>query len=153
MANDIKLPKLRENVESVEVTEVLVAPGQVVAKDQPLLVVNADKANMEVVAPVAGRVVKLNVKVGDEIKIGHVYCSIEGNGEAAAPPAAKKEPPPEAPKAPPARKEPAPEAPRTAPAKRAAPAVAAPAPARGGDEHDLVLAGPATRWLARKLGI
>src|SRR5205823_3893584 len=34
MANEIKLPRLKENVDSYEVTEVLVAPGQVVSKDQ-----------------------------------------------------------------------------------------------------------------------
>jgi pyruvate dehydrogenase E2 component (dihydrolipoamide acetyltransferase) len=156
MANEIKLPKLRENVESVEVTEVLVAPGQMVEKDQPLMVVNADKANMEVVAPVAGRVVKLNVKVGDEIKIGHVYCAIESNGAAASAPAGKKEPAEAPPKAP-ARKEPAPEAPRPAPAlpNRTTLAMTAPAPAatKAGEAPDHVLAGPATRWLARKLGI
>src|SRR6516165_6536673 len=94
MANEIKLPRLKENVESYEVTEVLVAPGQAVAKDQPLLVVNADKSNLEVYAP-AGKVVKLLVKVGDEIKIGSPYCVLEAsNGAAAAPepPKAKPEP-------------------------------------------------------------
>src|SRR5437660_185870 len=85
MANEIKLPKLKENVETVEVNEVLVAPGQVVEKDQALMVVNADKSNMEVLAPVAGRVVQFKVKVGDELKIGAVYCTIEANGEAPAP--------------------------------------------------------------------
>jgi dihydrolipoamide dehydrogenase len=72
MPSEIKLPKLKENVDSVEVNEVLVQPGQTVQKDQPLLVVNADKSNMEVYAPMAGKVVKLNVKVGDEIKVGSV---------------------------------------------------------------------------------
>src|SRR5262245_13839472 len=88
MANEIKLPRLKENVDSYEVTEVLVTPGQVVTKDQPILVVNADKSNLEVYAPMAGKVVKLNVKVGDEIKIGSPYCVIEGgNGAVPAAPA------------------------------------------------------------------
>src|SRR5258708_31649129 len=85
MPNEIKLPRLKENVDSYEVTEVLVSPGQVVAKDQPILVVNADKSNLEVYAPLAGKVVKLNVKVGDEIKIGSVYCVIEGTNGAVVP--------------------------------------------------------------------
>src|SRR5262245_15833706 len=92
MASEIKLPKLKENVDSVEVTEVLVQPGQAVQKDQPLIVVNADKSTMEVYAPVAGKVVKLNVKPGDEIKIGAVYAVLEGgNGEAAPAQPAPKE--------------------------------------------------------------
>src|SRR3954465_13443976 len=97
MATDVKLPRLKENVDSYEVTEVLVAPGQVVAKDQPILVVNADKSNLEVYSPVAGKVVKLNVKVGDEVKIGSPYCVIEGgNGAAAAPEAPKAKAPEQA---------------------------------------------------------
>src|SRR5262249_39657208 len=85
MASEIKLRKLKEGVDTVEVTEVLVKPGQVVEKDQPLIVVNADKASMEIPAPMAGRVVELRVKPGDEIKVGAVYCVIEGsNGEAPA---------------------------------------------------------------------
>src|SRR5438552_1459271 len=95
MASEITLRKLKEGVDTVEVTEVLVKPGQVVEKDQPLMVVNADKANMEVYAPMAGKVVELKVKPGDEIKVGAVYCVMEGgNGEApaAAPTAAKTAP-------------------------------------------------------------
>jgi pyruvate dehydrogenase E2 component (dihydrolipoamide acetyltransferase) len=157
MANEIKLPKLKENVEAVEVNEVLVGPGQEVEKDQPLLVVNADKSNMEVYAPVAGRVVELRVKVGDEIKIGQVYCVIETNGKAPAGKgeAAKKDA--EAPRpAPAARKEPDKKAAARAelpPPGRAA-ARAAPAPVnKSVDGPDVVLAGPATRYLARKLNV
>src|SRR5947209_7722795 len=70
MANEITLRKLKEGVDAVEVTEVLVKPGQAVEKDQALIVVNADKASMEVHAPMAGKVVELKVKPGDEIKVG-----------------------------------------------------------------------------------
>src|SRR5437588_2614766 len=88
MASEIKLRKLKEGVDTVEVTEVLVSPGQAVEKDQPLIVVNADKANMEVYAPMAGKLTQVKVKPGDELKVGSVYCVIEsGNGEAPAPPA------------------------------------------------------------------
>jgi pyruvate dehydrogenase E2 component (dihydrolipoamide acetyltransferase) len=147
MANEIKLPKLKENVETVEVNELLVAEGQVVAKDQPLIVVNADKSNMEVSAPMAGRIAQLRVKVGDELKIGEVYCVIDSNGAPAAPPA------------PPAReKKPQPEARPAAVEKRSVPPApsrpaAAVVPAPVAEKPDQVLAGPATRWLARKLGV
>jgi pyruvate dehydrogenase E2 component (dihydrolipoamide acetyltransferase) len=157
MANEIKLPRLKENVETVEVNEVLVAVDQAVEKGQPLMVVNADKSNMEVYSPVAGRVAQLRVKVGDELKTGDVYCVIESDGEGARPTAGKAAAP--APAA--AKPQVAPgkvtvatakvpvEARLAAPAPRFAPA-ATPAPP---ERPEVVQAGPATRWLARKLGV
>src|SRR5262249_30226493 len=85
MASEIKLPALKENVESVEVNAVKVAPGDVVAKDQSLLEVQADKAALDVPSPVAGRVAKILVKAGDEIKVGQPYVLIEVSDGAAAP--------------------------------------------------------------------
>ena len=143
MASEIKLPKLKEGVESVEVTQLLAQPGQQVEKDQPVIEVNADKSTMEIGAPMAGTLVSLAVKVGDEIKIGSVYCSIEGgNGEAAPAkpePAKAAAPPREAPK-PSAKPEAGPVAVKE---KKAAPE----APA------GMVAASPSTRWLARKMGV
>src|SRR6516165_1190219 len=80
MPTELKLPKLTETVDTVQVNEVLVSPGQTVEKDQPLIVVNADKSNMEVYAPMAGKIVQLPVKVGQELKVGGVYALMEGNG-------------------------------------------------------------------------
>jgi pyruvate/2-oxoglutarate dehydrogenase complex dihydrolipoamide acyltransferase (E2) component len=83
MATEIKLQALKENVDTVEVNAVRVNPGDTVAKDQPLLEVQADKAALEVPSPVAGRVAKVLVKPGDQVQVGQVYCLIEGgNGEA-----------------------------------------------------------------------
>jgi len=170
MASEIKLPKLKENVDTVEVNEVLVTPGQVVEKNQPLIVVNADKSNMEVSAPMAGKVVKLNVKPGDEIKIGAVYCVIDGsNGEAGSAPAPAKtsqanvrkdertdEPKPQEVKnvraevqAVEKRGAQSPSHPQ-APA-RPTPRVTVPEPSY--QEKGIVPASPGTRWLARKLGV
>jgi pyruvate dehydrogenase E2 component (dihydrolipoamide acetyltransferase) len=156
MANAIKLPPLKENVDSVEVNAVKVAPGDTIAKDQPLLEVQADKATLEVPAPMAGRVAKILVNVGDTIQVGQVYCEIEGaNGEAApsAPAKAKakeKAPAPAPPPPAPAERRPAEAAPsRPQPAAAERPTPAPPVPA--GDHH--VLASPGTRQLARKLGI
>src|SRR5207253_139215 len=84
----------KENVDTVEVNAVKVAPGEEVAKDQPLLEVQADKAALDVPSPVAGRVTEVRVKPGDHIKIGQVYCLIETtNGEQAGKAAAKPEAP------------------------------------------------------------
>ncbi len=80
MASEIKLEQLKEGVDSVEVNAVKVVVGDVVTKDQPLLEVQADKAALEVPAPVAGRVTKISVKVGDQVKVGQVYCTIDAAG-------------------------------------------------------------------------
>jgi pyruvate dehydrogenase E2 component (dihydrolipoamide acetyltransferase) len=155
MANEIKLPALKENVESVEVNAVKVAVGDVVAKDQPLLEVQADKAALEVPSPLAGRVTQINVKVGDQIKVGQTYCSIDaggGNGAPKATPAkAAREAARPAVKAPPT---PAPVSrlPEPVAPKAAAPAVPRPAPAPPAEGNE-PYAGPATRRLARELGV
>jgi pyruvate dehydrogenase E2 component (dihydrolipoamide acetyltransferase) len=157
MASEIKLQALKENVDTVEVNAVKVSPGEVVSKDQPLLEVQADKAALEVPSPVAGRVKQVLVKPGDQIRIGQVYCVIEGNGEAAAPPAAKAEPaaaraaePP-----PPPRREPPPRPPAAVMPlhKPQQPVIEHPSPAPPPALEKIVPAGPATRRLARELGV
>ncbi len=157
MAIEIKLPALKENVDVVEVNAVRCATGETVAKDQVLLEVQADKTALDVPSPAAGRVTDVRVKPGDQIKVGQVIFVLEsgGNGEASKPaaPAKKPEPSaapkkPEAPAAPPPPKQDA--APRAQPsAPPVKPAVAAPMPA----VNRLAPAGPATRRLARELGI
>lgn len=168
MAKEIVLERPKDNVDSVQINAVKVAVGDVVTKGQPILEVQADKAQLEVMAPIAGKIVKLLVKEGDEVAVGKPYCLIEGDGEAptgprhATPrkePAARPEPPPpSAPRAPAPEPRPV-ERPAPAVAPRHEPAVAAlqPAPTRGGSETNggsrVTPAGPATRRLARELGI
>ena len=139
--------RLKENVESVEVNAVKVNPGDVVAKDQTLLEVQADKAAADVPSPIAGRVAKILVKTGDEIKIGQPVAVIEETEGAAAPsPPPKKEVKEERlveQTKEPTPKPPPPPQPTDGNGRRA------PAP-----EPDTVpLAGPATRHLARELGV
>src|SRR5438876_12224232 len=107
---DIKLPELKENVETVEVNAVLVKPGDSVTQGQSLLEVQADKAALDVPSPMAGKIGEVRVKVGEQVKIGQVVCTIEAGAVAEKPaPAA-----------------PAPSAPK--PAEKAAPKVDKPAP-------------------------
>ncbi len=64
----------------VPVIEVLVADGDVVEKDQSLLVLESDKATMEVPAPAAGTVRSLTVKEGDTLNPGDAICELELTG-------------------------------------------------------------------------
>jgi len=157
MSKDYALPALKENVDVVEVNALKVNVGDTVAKDQPLLEVQADKAALEVPSPVAGKVSRILVKVGDQVKIGQNYISIEA-GEAGAAPAAVA---PKAAAAPPKAEAPKAEAPAASqpssiPAPKSAPA-AAPAPARGVavEERTVrpIVASPGVRRLAREMGV
>jgi pyruvate dehydrogenase E2 component (dihydrolipoamide acetyltransferase) len=71
------------NYTNIPVIEVLVKPGDIVAKDQGLVTLESDKATMEVPSSVAGVVRELKVKLGDEVSEGTVVAVIEA-GEAAA---------------------------------------------------------------------
>jgi pyruvate dehydrogenase E2 component (dihydrolipoamide acetyltransferase) len=125
----------------VEVIEVLVKPGDMVAKEQSLITLESDKATMEIPAPAAGTVKELKVKVGDKVSKGAtilLLASQEG-APAAAPKAAE---------APRAVKPAAAAAPAPAPA--AARPVAREAPEEGGAKPH---ASPSVRKFARELGV
>jgi pyruvate dehydrogenase E2 component (dihydrolipoamide acetyltransferase) len=78
---DVKVPNIGD-FDSVPVIELLVADGDTVDKDQPLLVLESDKATMEVPSPGAGTVRNLKVKVGDTVAEGHAVCQLETDAEA-----------------------------------------------------------------------
>jgi len=90
----INVPDIGDFAE-VEVIEVLVAVGDMVAEEQSLITLESDKASMEVPAPRAGRVTALTVKVGDRISEGLPILELEPvTTEAEVPaPAATAEPP------------------------------------------------------------
>lgn len=122
----------------VDVIEVLVAAGDEVAKDDSLIVLETDKATMEVPSPLAGTIENLTVKVGDKVSQGDSIGSMLVTAGAA-------------PKATPAAKSaPAPEVAKPAPKESRAPVSDYPVEAtkKGG----LVHASPAIRRLAREFG-
>jgi len=79
----IKLPELGENVDSGELTKILVNVGDTVAKDDPLLELETEKATIEVPAPVSGVVKELHVHEGQKIKVGDALFTIDENGAGA----------------------------------------------------------------------
>ena len=90
----IKIPDLGGG-DGVEVIEVCVAVGDQVEAEDSLLVLESDKASMEVPSPKAGKVVSISLKVGDSVGEGDVILELDVDGDAAAEEAAA-EPEPEA---------------------------------------------------------
>ncbi len=79
---EVKVPDIG-NYTNVPIIEVLVKPGDAVAKDQGLVTLESDKATMEVPSTVAGTVRELRVKLGDEVSEGTVIAIVEAAGAAA----------------------------------------------------------------------
>jgi len=71
------LPELGEGIESGDVVNLLVAAGEAIEKDQPILELETDKAVIEVPAPVSGIVRELRVQQGDKAAVGQVIVTIE----------------------------------------------------------------------------
>ncbi|MEO8456297.1 MAG: dihydrolipoamide acetyltransferase family protein [Chloroflexota bacterium] len=94
---EFKLPELGEDIEEADVLKLLVAEGDVVTKDQPLIEIETEKATVEVPAEEAGTVTKLHVKAGDTIKVGQLIATIEAGAAAEAPAGEEKEPAKKAP--------------------------------------------------------
>jgi pyruvate dehydrogenase E2 component (dihydrolipoamide acetyltransferase) len=80
---DVLVPDIGD-FKDVEVIEILVKPGDVVAKEQSLVSLESDKATMEIPSPEAGVVKSLKVKVGDKVSEGSILLALEP-GTAAAP--------------------------------------------------------------------
>ena len=152
MTKEIHVPDIGD-FESVEVIEVLVAPGDSIQAEDSLISVESDKATMEIPAPEAGVVKEVKVAVGDKVSEGSLILLLEpaeAGAEAApaeAAPAASEtaaEPPAE-----PAEPAPAP-TPAPAPVRAHVPPTA--------NKIDEVSfsrahASPAVRKFARELGV
>lgn len=80
MSKEFKLPELGENIESAQITKILVAVGDKVEIDQPVLEIETDKATVEVPSEVSGIVNELKVKDGETAKVGQVIFTIDSPG-------------------------------------------------------------------------
>ncbi|WP_313802475.1 dihydrolipoyl dehydrogenase [Sphingobium sp.] len=100
MKKDIQIPDIGD-FEDVPVIEVLVKPGQVVEQEETLLVLESDKATLDVPSPQAGTVVEIKVAAGDKVSEGSVVLVLETvAAETAAAPATAPAAPSPAPVAP-----------------------------------------------------
>ena len=77
MPTEFTLPELGENVAAGDVVRVLVSPGDTIAKDQPVLELETDKATIEVPSSVAGTVKEIKVNAGDKVKVGQTILTLE----------------------------------------------------------------------------
>ena len=160
-AIEVKVPDIGD-FKDVPVIEVLVKPGDTVGKDDSLVVLESDKATMEVPSPQAGTVKAIRVKVGDKVSEGTAIVTLEATSEAAAArPAADVAPAkagaqsPSAPKAEAPKAEalkaeaPKPQPPAPAPAPAPQPAARVEGEPHGVPPH----ASPGVRRFARELGV
>ena len=131
MARDFKLPDLGEGLTEAEIVRVLVAQGDEIKEDQAVLLVETEKAQVELPSPFGGRVAAVHVQAGQRVKVGAVLLSFADGGGAA-----RSATPASAP-----------------PARAAAPAPSAPAPAAAPATGLPPAATPSTRRLARELGV
>ncbi|WP_201612224.1 2-oxo acid dehydrogenase subunit E2 [Psychrobacter immobilis] len=74
---DIKAPDL--GVDSAEVSEIMVEVGDVIAKDDNIILLESDKASVEVPSSAAGKVTKISVAVGDQVSEGMVLIELESD--------------------------------------------------------------------------
>jgi pyruvate dehydrogenase E2 component (dihydrolipoamide acetyltransferase) len=171
MPRPFVLPDLGEGLTEAEIVKVLVHEGDVIREDAPLLEVETDKAQVEIPSPMAGRVAKIHVEAGQTVKVGAVLVTFDdaegagagaGSTAAASAGAGGKQ---AAATMDPTRKlaaEPATVVerghahqapPPQVPLPREASAFAAQAPAAPARREGPVPATPATRRLARELGV
>lgn len=135
MVFEFRLPDVGEGVAEGEVVKWLVKEGAEVKENQPLVEIMTDKVNVEIPSPKKGTVLKLNAKEGEVVKVGQVLLVIGEKGEQAP--------------AGPTSSTPAHVVAKSAEVQRAVTVVPAAVPKKPQE----VLATPATRKLARDLGV
>ena len=155
MKREVTIPDIGD-AEDVEVIEICVAPGDAVAENDALIVIESDKASMEVPSPFAGTVSEVLVALSDRVNAGDAVLRLETVGESVAAGASPVQPAapaePEAPTPPTPESAPKPEA---GPESKSAPEPTplANEPTATAQQTARVYAGPAVRRLARELGV
>ncbi|MGB1327605.1 MAG: dihydrolipoyllysine-residue acetyltransferase [Porticoccaceae bacterium] len=132
--------------DKVELLEVSVAVGDEVEEGDTLVVLESDKATMDVPSTLSGTVVSIIAKEGDKLGTGDQVAVIEATSGGSATSEVEQTAEPQAPV------EPAEVAPATAAVEKPA-AVSTPTPAKVANESSDIYAGPAVRLLARELGV
>ncbi|MBI3925422.1 MAG: 2-oxoglutarate dehydrogenase complex dihydrolipoyllysine-residue succinyltransferase [Armatimonadetes bacterium] len=101
MSVEIKVPPAGESISSVVIGEWMVEPGGWIDRDETMVVLETDKINVEVPAPIAGKVEDVRKKTGESASIGEVIATMveadrpadDGKARTAAAPARREAPP------------------------------------------------------------
>ena len=76
----LNIPDLGE-AEDVEVIEICVKPGDIVSEEDPIIVLESDKAAMEIPTSLGGKVLEIKVSIGDKVSAGLPFLEIEGDAD------------------------------------------------------------------------
>ena len=139
----LNIPDLGE-AEDVEVIEICVKPGDIVSEEDPIIVLESDKAAMEIPTSLGGKVLEIKVSIGDKVSAGSPFLEIEGDADEPSIDTQK----------PAIDSVMTPEIPQTF--KRLEEAIKQPitaAPAQDSSNRGSFYAGPAVRKLAREFGV
>jgi pyruvate dehydrogenase E2 component (dihydrolipoamide acetyltransferase) len=150
---EVRVPDIGD-FDDVDVIELLVAPGDRVAVEQSLLVLESDKATMEIPSPHAGVVKKLLVGVGDKVREGTPIAILESDEQAAEDAPAERDEPAKraAPESAPVAAATSPE-PEPQQEQESEPTDSDLAPYSADGDDPGAHAGPSVRRLARELGV
>lgn len=77
MRHDVTLPLIVGDPTDIYIVDWLVEIGEEMTEGAPLLLVEADKAQVEIPAPAAGRLITVLVLADDEVKVGQVIATLE----------------------------------------------------------------------------
>ncbi len=143
MTTEVKVPDIGD-FKDVPIITILVAVGDTVSKEDPLIELESDKATLEVPSPAAGKVAEIKVSEGDTVSEGSLILLLEGEGGGDAPAKAEKSAEPAK-----AEKDEAP----AKPEKSAEPARQSSAPAVTDAGFGKAHASPSVRAFARSLGV
>ena len=73
---DLKVPNIGE-FKDVEVIELLISEGQTIKKNEPLITIESDKSSIEIPSTEQGKILKINIKIGDKVSEGDKILELE----------------------------------------------------------------------------
>lgn len=76
---DFVVPDLGENIETADVVEVLVKPGDMLARDQGVIEIETDKATIEVPSNIEGKIIEVKVETGSTVQVGDIILKVESD--------------------------------------------------------------------------
>ena len=81
MIKDLELPDLGEGIDGAEISEIPVSVGDEITKDQTILILESDKASMEIPSDFTGTLKEILVSTGDEVSTGQLLMKIDSSNE------------------------------------------------------------------------